>query len=293
LAHSSSRAWHEKINRSSNQPFNIIVSSLEEGFPAHWHKELELVYILRDSMQIGIGGEIYNLQTRDILLINSCEVHQNFANPNGCMKIILQLDKQPFGAYGDFIFNRKVLQPHITPSATGQLTDNNQSHLHRELERQILDICSEWEGKSDGFELVINARVHDLMVVLLREVPQKAYTKEALSKRKIRLEQLDRLENVLKHIESHPEDDISLKQAADISGYSAFHFTRIFKEATGFTFVDYVNVFRVNYASQLLMVSDMRITEAAYGAGFNSIETFNRVFKKVNGCTPTVYRSKI
>jgi AraC-like DNA-binding protein len=292
LAHPSIRAWHEKIRHKTSRPLNIIISSQEEGFPAHWHKELEIVYIVDNNMRIAIGGELFSLQSRDILLINSCEVHQNFANPDGCAKIILQLDKQPFGACGDLVFNRKILQPQIRPSASGE-PSASQNLLHGELEKQILEIRREWEDKTEGFELVINARMHDLMALLLRGVPQESYTKDALAKRKIRLEQLDRLEGVLRHIESQPETAMSLKQAADLSGYSTFHFTRLFKEATGFTFIDYANAFRADYAGQLLLESDMSITEAAYRAGFNSIETFNRVFKKVNGCTPTVYRSKI
>ncbi|MFC3745327.1 helix-turn-helix domain-containing protein [Paenibacillus sp. GCM10012306] len=293
MAQPSIRAWHEKIRHKTSQPLNIIISSLEEGYPAHWHKELEIVYILGEGMQIGIGGEIYTLRTRDILLINSCEVHQNFANPNGCAKIILQLDKLPFGVWGDLIFNQKILLPHLRPAITDDQNNSWQVTLHGELERLILDIHREWEGKSDGFELIITARMHDLMALLLRLVPREVYSKEALAKRKIRLEQLDRLEGVLNHIENHPGSEMTLKQAADISGYSIYHFTRLFKEATGVTFVDYINIFRANYAGQLLLGSDMSITEAAYRAGFNSIETFNRVFKKVNGCTPTLYRSKI
>jgi AraC-like DNA-binding protein len=293
LTRPSIRAWHEKISSKTSQPLNIIISSIEDGYPAHWHRELEIVYILGDGMQIGVDGRIYTLHTRDILIINSCEVHQNYANPNGCAKIILQLDKQPFGVYGDLIFNRKILQPHILPSYSGAPLVTDQSTLHKALERQILAISQEWNDKSDGFELVINARIHDLMAVLLRDVPQEAYAREDLAKRKIRLEQLDRLEGVLEQIENHPEANLSLQQAADISGYSTFHFTRLFKEATGFTFVDYANAFRVNYTEKLLLESDMSITEVAYKAGFNSIETFNRVFKKVTGCTPSIYRSKI
>ncbi|MFF2910547.1 helix-turn-helix domain-containing protein [Paenibacillus sp. NPDC057934] len=293
MAPPSIRAWHEKIRHKTSQPLNIIISSLEEGYPAHWHKELEMVYILGEGMQIGIGGEIYTLRTRDILLINSCEVHQNYANPNGCEKIILQLDKLPFGAWGDLIFNQKIVQPHLGPAVTNEQINTRQIALHGELERLILDIQREWEGQSDGFELVINARMHDLMALLLRQVPREIYSKEALAKRKIRLEQLDRLEGVLNHIENHPGSELTLKQAADIAGYSIYHFTRLFKDATGFTFVDYINAFRAKHAGQLLLGSDMSITEVAYRAGFNSIETFNRVFKKVNGCTPTLYRSKI
>lgn len=290
---SSPRAWHEKITHKTSQPLNIIISSLEEGYPAHWHKEFEIVYILGDGMQIAVGGQTFDLRHRDILLINSCEVHQNFANPDGCAKIILQLGTAPFGSYGEQVFNQRILQPHLSFDDNTTMMETAPGVMHRALEQQILEIKQEWDHKQNGYELVIHARMHDLMTLLVRDVDREAYTGEALTKRKIRLEQLDRLEGVLKYMESNPEHSLTLKEAAEISGYSLYHFSRLFKEATGLTYVDYVNAFRAHYAGQLLLGSEMSITEAAYRAGFNSIETFNRVFKKVNGCTPTLYRSKI
>ena len=77
-----------------------------------------------------------------------------------------------------------------------------------------------------------------------------------------------------------------------MAGFSPAYFSRFFKEATGVRFVEYVNAFRANVARQLLLQNEHSITEIAYRAGFNSIETFNRVFKSVHGCAPSLLRGK-
>ena len=58
------------------------------------------------------------------------------------------------------------------------------------------------------------------------------------------------------------------------------------------TLNEYLNSVRVKKAEEYLLDMDISITEAAYMSGFNSIQTFNRVFKKIKGCTPTEYRKR-
>lgn len=70
-------------------------------------------------------------------------------------------------------------------------------------------------------------------------------------------------------------------------------FSRIFKEATEKKFHDYLNEFRVRKAEKLLVKEDSTVVQAACAAGFNSMATFNRIFKKVKGCTPTSYRKML
>ncbi len=140
-----------------------------------------------------------------------------------------------------------------------------------------------------GYKLASKARIHDLSAVLIRYMPMEAYLPE---ERTIRLQQLERLDTVCKYIEQNYHTDITLEQAAKVCGFSLHHFSRFFKETAGMNFVHYVNAFRIDKAKLLLQDREASITDIAYQVGFNSIETFNRVFKKLNNCTPTVYRSK-
>jgi AraC-like DNA-binding protein len=279
--------WHEKIALKTNNPLKIIVSSLEEGFPTHWHQEIEIVYILDGQMQIGINKDIFSLTTGDLLFIGSCELHYYLPNPLGCRKIILQLGKPVFDAYSELIFGHRFVIPHL--NAGSGIVAGSGGSLHTWIEKNIQAIYKEWEVRSTGHELVIKARMNDLAAAIIRDFPMEAYSLHEKTKR---LEQLERLDKVLKYIENDYGSEITLQSAAEVSGFSVTYFSRFFKEATGSNFVDYVHTFRANIAMSLLLDNGESVTGIAYRSGFNSIETFNRVFKKVTGSTPSAFRSK-
>ncbi|MCI6995217.1 MAG: AraC family transcriptional regulator [Eubacterium sp.] len=58
------------------------------------------------------------------------------------------------------------------------------------------------------------------------------------------------------------------------------------------TFYEYLNQKRVAKAEELLITTDQSVTEIAMNSGFSSISSFNRTFKSLKGCSPTVYRNK-
>ena len=94
-------------------------------------------------------------------------------------------------------------------------------------------------------------------------------------------------------IAGHLADEMSLEQVAQAAALSPFYFCKIFKAATGLTFTDYVARARVEKTKQLLLNPNVRISEAAYAAGFQSLSQFNRVFRRVEGQSPTTYRDHL
>jgi AraC-like DNA-binding protein len=68
------------------------------------------------------------------------------------------------------------------------------------------------------------------------------------------------------------------------------HLSRIFKRATGMTLCEYVVAVRVERAKRLIADPSLRICDAAYQSGFESIPYFNRMFKRLTGTSPTEYR---
>jgi len=94
-------------------------------------------------------------------------------------------------------------------------------------------------------------------------------------------------------IAEHLGEELSLEQVARASGMSPFYFCKVFKTATGVTFTDYVSRARVETTKQLLLNPNVRVSEAAYESGFQSLSQFNRVFRRVEGQAPSDYRDKL
>lgn len=103
----------------------------------------------------------------------------------------------------------------------------------------------------------------------------------------------ERINIVYEYIEKNIDKKLSLQQMADLLNMTVISFTRLFKERTGKTFIDFVNEYRINIASRLLVETDKTISEIAYECGFNNQSNFNRIFKKKQGIAPSDYKRNV
>ena len=94
-----------------------------------------------------------------------------------------------------------------------------------------------------------------------------------------------------KFIEEHSREELSLKKLAKAVNMNANYLSENFKQVTGINFVEYVARTRFEKACRLLRDGDLRISEIAFTAGFQSLSQFNRVFKRLSGKSPTQFRA--
>jgi len=83
---------------------------------------------------------------------------------------------------------------------------------------------------------------------------------------------------------------ICLATVAKAVNTSTFYFCKLFKRTTGLTFTEYLARVRIEKAKALLLEPNRRISEVAYDVGFQSLTHFNRVFRKIEGQSPSNYR---
>ena len=94
-----------------------------------------------------------------------------------------------------------------------------------------------------------------------------------------------------KYIEEHADEELSLTKIAKVVSINANYLSENFKQVTGTNFVEYVARTRFANACDLLRNSNVRISEIAFAAGFQSLSQFNRVFKRFSGKSPTQFRA--
>src|SRR6516165_3818195 len=94
-----------------------------------------------------------------------------------------------------------------------------------------------------------------------------------------------------KYIEEHADEELSLTKIAKVVSMNANYLSENFKQVIGTNFVEYVARTRFANACDLLRNSNVRISEIAFAAGFQSLSQFNRVFKRFSGKSPTQYRT--
>jgi AraC-like DNA-binding protein len=93
-----------------------------------------------------------------------------------------------------------------------------------------------------------------------------------------------------KLIHNPSENELSLTKVAKLVNLTPNYLSEKFKQVTGINFVRYVSQTRIAKARKLWHNSNLRISEIAFAAGFQSLSRFNRAFKKLDGKSPTAYR---
>lgn len=99
------------------------------------------------------------------------------------------------------------------------------------------------------------------------------------------------LKTAVDFIDSHyMEEDISLNTVANVANVSSNHFSALFSQNMGQTFIEYLTTLRMNKAKELLRCTGMRSSEIAGEIGYKDAHYFSYLFKKTQGMTPSDYR---
>jgi transcriptional regulator GlxA family with amidase domain len=98
---------------------------------------------------------------------------------------------------------------------------------------------------------------------------------------------------IFKHVNKNFQNHISLDEIADKVSMTVPAFCRYFKKATGKTFTQLVNEYRVVHATKLLNESQMSIADVCFECGFNNFSHFNKQFNEITGKSASNYRKEI
>lgn len=96
----------------------------------------------------------------------------------------------------------------------------------------------------------------------------------------------------MQYIREKYNEDITLEEVASFVLVSPYYFSKLFKEFTGKNYVDYITEYRVQKAKEMIKKGELSIKEICFEVGYNDPNYFSRVFKKVEGVTPSEYKSR-
>lgn len=96
----------------------------------------------------------------------------------------------------------------------------------------------------------------------------------------------------VEYIEQNYKSKISLVTLAELCRISPSYLSRLFKKEMGYNYATYVNMLRINHAKRLLTSTNRSISDISLELGFEDTGYFTKVFKKIEGCTPSHFRSE-
>lgn len=271
-------------------PFRIHHNQHTFSFPPHYHRELEVLYVKKGHLSVEVNHTLYSLREGDVLIIGSHHIHSyknkdHMGDSDNYMLIFdwtylesLGKDQVTYGLYSSILLQ------------TNHFKAKDHPLLSTQIQGLFDQMTHEYQSDALGNKLMIMAHLYIFLTSALRAL--NTFTipntdSKQLEKSHALIHKVNRL------ITLNYTRTITLAEAAQTAGYSQYHFTRIFKEQTNFTFKEYLNNFRINMVKETLVTSKAPITEIAFHHGFNSLKSFNRNFKTITGMTPSDYKKSL
>ena len=259
----------------------------------HIHDEIELIYMLDGEMNFYSRNNCYKIRKNEIILINSFVPHSSVDIGGDEVTRFCLVQFDPKVIYRSNLFNQlKYLTPFVNESPDFITTfDLRESDKYNELSVLLLSIVSEYEKKELAYELEILSILYRILTLFYRwgifQYNRSPYTDNT----DFPAENLEKLKTILEYVENNYNEDLTLDKVCAIANYSYHYFCKLFKRATGKTFIQYLNFVRISNAERLLITTDLKVTDILLKTGFSSFSYFNRVFKDIKKCTPSVYRT--
>ena len=284
---------HENLSRNNEgRSILLLYNGQVAEFPLHWHNYVEILYVVQGEINVTVSDKKYTVSDDQILFIPPRKLHEIHENDQP-LTILLQYDPL-LVSYISSLNTIHYMKPRIL-----SLSDLQDTSLFYKLHDDLMNIHSVYNNgnyaSGDGQpEFFTDARMTMLLIEFLihfmeydRMVSQKTSSELA----NIPAETIRKMAEARSYISQNCTAELTLETVADYTGFSKYYFSRIFKNYVGSSFIDYLSDCRISYAKSLFSNPQMSITEIAMQSGFGSIASFNRVFQKQEGCSPSDFRS--
>lgn len=277
---------HEIVNYRDSSTVRIWYNEQKEHYPLHWHNSLEIILPISDSYYVITNKTTHCIQAGEIYIIPPGELHALYPLPvsNG-NRFVYLFDLGAMAHLNDFAGIQPLL---ATPFL---LTGNNSPEIYTDVLDLLMRMQITYFRRELYNELSIYSLLMTMFVILGTNYSNKLANADIQTGKQ--REYAKQFNDLLAYIDKHYMDALTLEDTAALMGFSKFHFSRLFKNYTGYTFCDYLNYRRIKATEELLPHAEMPITDIAMQVGFSSISTFNRLFRTYKKCSPSEYRSKL
>lgn len=238
---------------------------------AHWHKECEIIYIVDGKGELRINQKCFPLTKGDFILIGSEEIHY------------IESDKKDILTFQSIVFDYNILTERGESVHYPILKYVFKKDEISEIYSLFQLLIAAYKEESENYELLIKSHLYKIIYLLLKyQYIGYVVTNERSSDVVMK--------EVSDYINQHYNEDLKSEKLAEMAGYSKYHFTKVFKDYTGKTVVEYINQLRLNKSIDLLLNFNLTISEIAFELGYDNVSYFIKRFKTMTGKSPSQYK---
>jgi len=277
--------------KSEDKEYNQSFYLRRENVPYHegnwhYHEEFELIYIIRGEGVRIVGDSLSNFRATQLVLVGSWLPHlwknvESNQNDETVDIIIIKFSRfiggQEIFSIPEFYEISNLLNQSSRGLAFGEKTV-------KKVHKLLLNMST-----SDGSDKIINLL---LVLKLLSEVDDYKMLSSSEFTLPTSISGENRLSRIINFISNEYANQIALEDLAKEAAMTTSSLCRFFKSRTNKTIFQFINEFRIGKACQLLISGNQSVTEVCFNSGFNSLTTFNRVFKEYKRVTPSKYKEK-
>lgn len=281
------KAFYENRTYNAEIPVSAFMSE-NLDFVAHWHTDIEMMFVCEGRIGVGINSEYRVLQKGEISICGSNDIHYYDSENMTSTAILIIFRPEILSAFK--YWPEAILPCSVFMDKNLFSAEVTASNILARLKTIFENINEEMGQRRNLYPLFTDLKIYELFLLLFRYFPTYySDSKKNLAGSQAPID-IKPMQKALKFLEENYTQDITLEQISEEANLSRFYFSRLFRKATGMNFNIHLNRIRVDKAEALIKTTRKPITEIAYDTGFCSIRTFNRSFKAIKGCTPQSLR---
>lgn len=269
-----------KIHHESNNLLMIfrpdVIHYSNGGEYFHWHENVEFLYILSDGFKILIDGIMHEAQKGDLIFIGEYSVHCFI---RGGKSINMSLGQLSLSLLLDGCTELKPIKTHITAKEIAE-----DPVFEKQLMHLIELMKSVGRVTKDDKNLFAKGVFSTFYYALMEKFPETEQSDVFKKERKD-------FYKIIEFINQNITNYITATSISKSLYIDRGKMSRIFSKYSAMSINDYINKLRISKANELLE-NGRTVTEAAFESGFQSVRTFNNVYKNMMGITPSQYTNK-
>ena len=243
--------------------------------------EYGLLFLLSGELTIGTGDRSKVLAPSEALLLEPSSAFE--ITGRNCETLLVAISP---ALLIDYAVRMRLVGPAANISFANDIVKDD-----RRLVELISNLQAELTAEHVGKDIVLGAVIEQLLVHLLRNFSNMRRSEELELSRVGLIDR--RIRRAVELMHAQLDRDLSLKEIAEASFLSPFHFARLFKKLTGTSPHAYLATLRVKRAQLLLAETDHSITEISSRVGYASASHFTKAFRQSTGLTPRAFRQAL
>ena len=277
---------YEIYDFDSISAFNMSTGSNERSYQMHWHSYGEIMLVGPGDTNIyKVNQDTYKLVPGDFVLIWPMEMHE-IIDADRKEALVIQFSN----AFMNTLFDLQRIMHFYRNLHV--ICINSHPQLVERLKVIAYKMKDVFFSDSADKELRCCMLLMEFMLTLDEHRSEFVPELDSEDNNRYTDDIMRRMIAVTDYIKNNlTADDLSQGTMAQMAGISKDYFSRIFKSVTGMNYSKWLNMIRLEKATELLALNDRTLTEVAMLSGFQSIPSFNRVFRSEKGMAPGEYRA--